>query len=130
MSGIQLRTPFSKVTFRPLPALWSRQKRSWSPYYGGEYDKEKYDLVEGMWNHEHCELCFSKIKDGDTYWASKSDYQILCEECHNDFIRRHPDLPTTENPLRITLKRIFSVAVLVFLAVTLILMGWLVFRNI
>jgi len=124
------KDPFIKVTFRPFPALWSREKHVWSPYYVGKYDKEKYDLVEGMWDHEHCESCTFEIKDGDTYWKSKTDYyQILCEQCHNAFIRSHPDLPKKEDPLWIALKNAFAVAVLVFFAVALILVIWVVLRN-
>jgi hypothetical protein len=82
-----------------------------------------------MWDHEHCELCFFTIKDGDTYWTSKSDYQILCEECHNDFIRHHPDLPKKADSLWIALKKVVAVAVLVFLAIALILIIWVVPRN-
>jgi hypothetical protein len=83
-----------------------------------------------MWDHEHCESCTRPINDGDTYWTSKTDYyKILCEECHNAFIRSHPDLPKGEDPLWITLKKVCAVVLMVFLATVLILVLWVVFDN-
>jgi hypothetical protein len=81
---------FTLETFHPYPALVSKVPvnghRMWKPYYGGDYDKEQYDPVEGMWDHEHCSLCDFKIEDGHSYWTNGNRVRLLCDECHDFFI--------------------------------------------
>lgn len=80
---------FTHETFHAYPALVSKAPvnghRMWSPYYGGDYDKEKFDLVEGMWDHEHCSICDFKIKDGHSYWSNLKRIRLLCDECYDYF---------------------------------------------
>lgn len=76
---------FAQTIFIPYPALVRRElvngHRNWKPYYGGEYNKEKYDLVKDMWDHEHCSICNFKITEGKTYWSNKDRIRLLCDEC-------------------------------------------------
>ena len=78
---------FSRAVFIPYPALVRRElvngHRNWEPYYGGEYNKEKYDLVKDMWDHEHCSICNFKITTGKTYWFNKNHIRLLCDECYD-----------------------------------------------
>ena len=80
---------FIKKVFSPFPALVSKSPfdghRMWKPYYGGEYNKELYDLIDGVWDHEHCSICDYKILDNHTYWANINLVRLLCDECHDFF---------------------------------------------
>jgi len=89
---------FAQETFRPIPALVSRKRihghGMWKPYHSGEYDKETYELVQNMWDHEHCSVCNYKILQDHTCWLNNNAARILCNECH-DFFHVCPatDLP-------------------------------------
>jgi hypothetical protein len=78
---------FSKTIFLPYPALVRKElvngHRDWKPYYGGNYDKEKYELVKDMWDHEHCSICNFKITEGTTYWHNEGRIRLLCDECYD-----------------------------------------------
>ena len=80
---------FSQSIFHSYPALVCKElvngHRMWKPYDGKEYDKDKYDLVKDIWDHEHCSICNFKILDGHTYWFNKKRIRILCDECHDYF---------------------------------------------
>lgn len=82
---------FVKKLFNPFPALVSRfpvnGHRMWKPYYGGDYDKNEYDLIDGMWDHEHCSICDFKIIDGHTYWTNANLVRLLCDECYKYFTK-------------------------------------------
>jgi hypothetical protein len=82
---------FTQTVFLSYPALVNKElvngHRPWKPYYGEEYDKEKYDLIEDMWDHEHCSICNFKISEGNTYWINKDRIRLLCDECYDYFIK-------------------------------------------
>jgi hypothetical protein len=81
---------FTQMVFLPFPALVNKALvngyRNWKPYYDGEYDKDKFDLVKDMWDHEHCSICNFKITEGNTYWSNKDRIRLLCDGCY-DFFR-------------------------------------------
>lgn len=85
---------FSVETFHPYPALLSREPvrgaRMWKPYQGGDYDQEEFELVEGMWDHEHCSVCNFKITAGQTYWVNAGRVDLICDECHEFYIVQRP----------------------------------------
>jgi hypothetical protein len=65
----------------------SRDEGEWyrsMPYTGEPFDPEEYELVEGGWDHEHCDVCWAKIVDGMSYWpnANPPPYVDLCEACY------------------------------------------------
>jgi hypothetical protein len=80
-----------QTVFQPSPALVQKElvngHRMWQPYEGGDYDKEKFDLVEDMWDHEHCSICNFRIVAGNTYWFNQGRVRLLCDECHDHFAR-------------------------------------------
>jgi hypothetical protein len=80
---------FHNYSFHSYPALVSRklinQHRMWKPYNGGQFDEEQFELVEGLWDHEHCSICNYKIENGHSYWANENRVQILCDECYEHY---------------------------------------------
>jgi hypothetical protein len=80
---------FRQTAFCPSAALVSRElvngHRMWRPYDGSEYDDKEYELVEGMWDHEHCSICRFRIVAGNTYWFNQRRMRLLCDECHDHF---------------------------------------------
>jgi hypothetical protein len=85
---IQDRT-FEQRTFLPGPALVARQShdgyREEIEYTGQAYDPAAYELVEGRWDHQHCEVCRFKVKTDHTYWQNRAG-TIVCDACY-DYIR-------------------------------------------
>jgi hypothetical protein len=79
---------FEQRTFTSRPALVAKEPvnghRSWKDYHGEPYDASKFDLVEGMWDHEHCCICWFKIKDGHTYWENTKRINLLCDACYEN----------------------------------------------
>ena len=77
---------FAHKTFHPIPALRSRADPGrWTRYHGQTFDAGEWELVEGMWDHEHCEVCFAHIEPGMTYWASSRD-TFLCDCCYDRYL--------------------------------------------
>jgi len=81
---------FEQRTFSSRPALVAKEpvngQRMWRDYHGEPYDSSKFDLVEGMWDHDHCSVCWFSIKDGHTYWENHKRIK-LCDACHEAFAR-------------------------------------------
>jgi hypothetical protein len=77
---------FEQRTFSPRPALRAKEPvdgpRMWQDYLGQTYDKSKFELVEGMWDHEHCSVCWFTIKEGYTYWENADRKERLCDLCY------------------------------------------------
>ena len=80
---------FRQTVFHPCPALVQKElvngHRMWQPYEDGDYDKAKYDVVEDMWDHEHCSICNFRIIAGHTYWLNERRVRLLCDECYDHF---------------------------------------------
>ena len=77
---------FVQRTFSSRPALLAKEpvngRRMWRDYNGGDYDAVKFDLVEDMWDHEHCSVCWFTIKDGFTFWEDEKRIRLLCDACY------------------------------------------------
>ncbi len=77
---------FVERTFFSHPALVAKEpadgRRMWQDYHGEAYDTSKFDLVEDMWDHEHCSVCWFTIKDGYTYWENGNRIKLLCDACY------------------------------------------------
>lgn len=73
---------FVQRTFASHPAIVAKDGRQWTEYHGEPYDSSKFDVVEGMWDHEHCSVCFFTVKDGYTYWENGQQIKILCDACY------------------------------------------------
>jgi hypothetical protein len=96
------RCTFARRVFASYPSLWakkplepgelppdSRDGGEWHvsrPYTGEPFDPEEYELREGGWAHEHCDVCGVHIEPGDPYWTNvdlEDAGQVdLCEVCH------------------------------------------------
>jgi hypothetical protein len=77
---------FVQRAFSSHPALVAKEPvnghRMWKDYHGEPYDTSKFDLVEGMWDHEHCSVCWFTIKEDYTYWENEKRIKLLCDACY------------------------------------------------
>jgi hypothetical protein len=81
------RCRFIQKTFRPYPCLATPLNEEggtfYAPYCGQSYDPNVYELIEGAWDHEHCNVCNTRIEDGDTYWTNDGPEHVdLCRSCY------------------------------------------------
>jgi hypothetical protein len=74
------------ATWERRPALVARAGGRMRLYTGQDYDAAEYELVEGVWDHDHCEICNATISNDnykdeirDAYTNSKN---WLCPACH------------------------------------------------
>ena len=52
-------------------------------YEGGGYDADRFSLIEGGWDHEHCSRCQATIEPMTLCWVTESGpYILLCSDCH------------------------------------------------
>jgi hypothetical protein len=79
---------FCHHVFSPSPAMVQKElvngHRMWRKFEEGEYNAEKYDIVPGMWDREHCSVCSSRIVEGNRYWEN-SEAHVLCPDCYERF---------------------------------------------
>jgi len=78
---------FDGRIFSPLPGLVRRRANGGvfvKPYRGRKYNRGKWELVEGAWDHEHCAVCDFTIVDGHSYWDSGVGC-CLCDACHEHY---------------------------------------------
>lgn len=55
------------------------------PYRGEPFDPAEYELREGGWDHEHCDVCRARVEDGMSYWPNvdpDAGHVDLCEACY------------------------------------------------
>jgi hypothetical protein len=81
------RCRFVRKTFHPYPCLARPLDEEggtlYAPYRGQPYDENQKELVEGGWDHEHCDVCNSRITDGDAYWTNDGPEHVdLCTACY------------------------------------------------
>jgi hypothetical protein len=83
------RCRFVRKTFQSYPCLVmidpinKKGGTLWRPYRGEPFDPTVFRLVEGAWDHEHCNVCYAKIFDGHTYWTNDGEKHVdLCDECY------------------------------------------------
>jgi hypothetical protein len=106
------RCTFAHRVFSPRPSLRaitplsddelpppSRGTGEWyesRPYRGEPFDPDQYELVEGDWNHEHCDVCHAHVEDGMSYWPNvnpEAGHVDLCEACYPQVMALLRDLP-------------------------------------
>ena len=87
---------FTSRVFACKPAMVKKTlvngHRMWTEYDPSKFSAEEYEIVPGMWDHEHCAICSAKIREGDSYWQN-SEWHILCPRCHDTFEKREPTAP-------------------------------------
>jgi hypothetical protein len=86
------RCRFARRVFASYPSLRAikpmDEEGRWhvsKPYAGEPFDPEKFELLEGGWDHEHCDVCWAKVVDGMAYWPNVNPDvgQVdLCEACY------------------------------------------------
>jgi hypothetical protein len=56
------------------------------PFEGQEYDKTRFVVEKGAWDHEHCKACGANIESMTICWITEPDspFIILCSPCHNE----------------------------------------------
>ena len=80
------RCRFIQTTFRPYPSLaapLNQEGGTFSvPFRGQPYDCSRYEMIDGGWDHEHCDVCNVRIAEDDTYWTNDGpDHVDLCLKC-------------------------------------------------
>lgn len=81
---------FVQQAFQPISALVCRTDRGiWRRYGGEPFDKTQWELVAGMWDHEHCQVCHAHIEPGMTYWAARKN-TVLCDMCYDRYLGMKP----------------------------------------
>lgn len=61
--------------------------RMWTEYDPDTFSEAEYEIVPGMWDHEHCAICWKRVQEGDPFWQN-SEKHILCPSCHARFQKR------------------------------------------
>jgi hypothetical protein len=52
-------------------------------YEGGEYDRSRFSVTKGGWDHEHCKRCNVTIESMTRCWVTTDEpYILLCDGCH------------------------------------------------
>jgi hypothetical protein len=80
---------FTRRIFSPAPGLVQNQACGSvfvKPYRGRKYDPEKWKLVEGAWDHEHCTVCGFTIVDGHSLWDT-GEGRCLCDACYEYYMK-------------------------------------------
>lgn len=61
------------------------------PYEGGPYNAERFTLVKGAWDHEHCQCCGASIKPLTLCWVTESGPWVLLDEaCYRQIFGETP----------------------------------------
>ncbi|WP_159076361.1 hypothetical protein [Flagellimonas amoyensis] len=61
-------------------------------YTGQKYDESKVTLIKGGWAHDHCEICYATISEGEATSEYEvegyhSEFEWICKNCFTDFIQ-------------------------------------------
>ncbi|MGB0281826.1 MAG: hypothetical protein ACPGAE_06585 [Neptuniibacter sp.] len=76
-----------QLAFVPRDAI--KQKHSWTEHKEGKAAPEGGEVIEGGWEHEHCQVCWWKIRESDNPEIGvgyTNGNQWLCTECYSQFI--------------------------------------------
>ncbi len=95
------RCTFARRVFAFYPSLWAKKPMRADdmppdsreggeghvskPYAGEPFDPDEWELQEGGWDHEHCDVCWAKVVDGMWYWPNvdpDAGQVDLCEACY------------------------------------------------
>lgn len=79
------KTEWTKSLWKSKPALVEINGNSSRPYVGQNFDEKHFEIKEGEWTHEHCDICTAGIYDeNEVIYVSNNE--TICENCHQDFI--------------------------------------------
>ena len=85
---------FRQFVFHSRPALVNKEGGAYHAYGGEEYDKTRFDVKNGIWDHEHWDICGFSIDVNYTYWANNDRVNILCDECYDHFAHHNKAVHT------------------------------------
>ena len=92
---------FTLQIFSCKPAMVKKEPvnghRMWTQYDSSKFSEKEYEIVPGMWDHEHCSICWMKISEGDPFWQNSAKH-ILCPSCHAKFEKRANKSPDRTPP--------------------------------
>jgi hypothetical protein len=91
LDALEVFVPGGAERDEEIDALTARTGQSrWYPvagghrvlilYEGGAFDKERFSLSKGAWDHEHCSRCGDTIKPMTLCWVTRSGQQVLLDE--------------------------------------------------
>lgn len=69
----------------PKSALVDKDGNVTHLYVGQKFDKTYFDLIDKAWTHDHCDICFLSIEEGDN--CAIAEGNIICELCYEDFAK-------------------------------------------
>ncbi|MCI5142677.1 MAG: hypothetical protein D3909_13340 [Candidatus Electrothrix sp. ATG1] len=78
---------WEKATFAPRDAI--KQKHSWTEHKEAKAVPVGGEIIEGGWEHEHCQVCWWKIRESDNPEVGvgyTNANQWLCVECYRQFV--------------------------------------------
>jgi len=81
------RCRFIQKTFLPYSCLATPLNEEggtcYAPFRGQPYDPNACELIEEGWDHEHCDVCNTRIEDSDSYWTNDGPEHVdLCINCY------------------------------------------------
>lgn len=71
---------WSKIIFKPKPALVDIKSNGIHLYTGQKFDESRFKLDKNGWTHEHCDECFKRLEENDIMY--QRDEEIKCEKCY------------------------------------------------
>lgn len=100
-------TRFELQVYKPSPALIDKSGKSSRPYIGQNFDPQYFDILENGWDHDHCEICSTKISAEEIdenqtigyfnggLWVCKSCYELILAT--DNISQRLSELPKIQN---------------------------------
>lgn len=102
LDAVEVFVPDGAAPDAELEELQSRTGQSrWHPVQGGHrvlilyergaYNAERFSLVKGAWDHQHCSRCRARIESMTLCWVTESgEYVLLDEKCHTELFGAEP----------------------------------------
>jgi hypothetical protein len=66
----------------------SRSKKRIHPIFPGDAAIQRDKIIAAGWDHEHCELCDTRINVGDYGFVDSGEHWV-CEGCHAKYVITH-----------------------------------------
>ena len=101
LDALEIFVPDGTPKDREIEELTARTGMSrWNPiagghrvlilYEGGPFNKKRFTLAKGAWDHEHCSRCGATIEPMTLCWVTRAGpHVILDEKCYR--LVEHPE---------------------------------------
>lgn len=84
------QTTFTRLEWKPLPALADKKRKSFTPYVGQDYDPNFFEVIENGWTHDDCAVCFRSIASFLNEYTDNVAYyngdDWVCKSCYHTLI--------------------------------------------